>query len=348
MQGRLACRRFGAVTGAIFLAFIVGGPAVAADQGLIDAAKKEGSVTWYTTQIVDQFARPAAEAFEKKYGIHVDYVRADPIDIVLRVTTEAKAGHIQADVFDGTATTPGLEKAGLVLKWVPDSASRLPPQYVDRNGYWVATNLYVLTPGYNTNLVPKGTEPRTYQDLLDPKWKGKLAWSRSPAASAGPGVVGLMLTDMGEDKGMAYLRQLAQQQITGVDATARQVLDQVLAGEYPVALGIFNHHAVISAHQGAPVDWIPMEPAMAVLSVISVTQGAPHPNAGKLLVDYLVSSEGQKFFRDADYLPVDPSVPPRVPTLMPDVGKFRAIYFTPEEIQEKLVGWTKIFNQLFQ
>ncbi len=136
MQGRLACRRCGAVIGAIFLALVArGGSAVAADQNLIDAAKKEGSVTWYTTQIVDQFARPAAEAFEKKYGIHVDYVRADPIDIVLRVTTEAKAGHIQADVFDGTATTPGLEKAGLVLKWVPDSASRLPPQYVDRNGY---------------------------------------------------------------------------------------------------------------------------------------------------------------------------------------------------------------------
>ena len=96
---------------------------MAADQSLIDAAKKEGHVTWYTTQIVDQLARPAAEAFEKKYGIHVDYVRADPIDIVLRVTSEAKAGHVQADVFDGTATTPGLEKAGPVLEWLPDSTT---------------------------------------------------------------------------------------------------------------------------------------------------------------------------------------------------------------------------------
>jgi iron(III) transport system substrate-binding protein len=320
---------------------------VAADQSLIDAAKKEGHVTWYTTQIVDQLARPAAEAFEKKYGIHVDYVRADPIDIVLRVTSEAKAGHVQADVFDGTATTPGLEKAGLVLEWLPDSAARLPPRYVDRAGYWVATNLYVLTPGYNTSLISKGTEPKTYQDLLDPKWKGKMAWSRSPATSAGPGVVGLLLADMGEEKGMAYLRELAKQGITGIDATARQVLDQVIAGEYPLALGIFNHHAVISAAKGAPVDWIPMEPAMVVLSVISVTKGAPHPNAGKLLVDYLVSSEGQEFFRAADYLPVDPAVPPRVANLTPEGGKFRALYFTPEEAEDKLVGWTKTFNDLF-
>jgi iron(III) transport system substrate-binding protein len=348
MDREISRRGFGAAAGGALSAVLGFRPAIAADPSLIDAAKKEGSVTWYTTQIVDQFARPAAEAFQKKYGIRVDYVRADPLDIVLRITAEAKAGRIQADVFDGTATTPGLKKADLVLKWVPDSAKRLPSQYVDREGYWVATNLYVLTPGYNTSLVPKGTEPKTYQDLLDPKWKGKMAWSRSPAASAGPGVVGLVLTDMGEEKGMEYLRQLAKQDVTGVDATARQVLDQVLAGEYPLALGIFNHHAVISAAKGAPVDWIPMEPAMAILSVISVTKGAPHPNAGKLLVDYLVSAEGQTFFRDADYLPVDPDVPPRVPTLTPEGGKFRAIYFTPEEIQAKLVGWTKTFNDLFQ
>ena len=343
----MSCRGLGAAAAVVSSVLVAFAPAMAADQSLIDAAKKEGHVTWYTTQIVDQLARPAAEAFEKKYGIHVDYVRADPIDIVLRITTEAKAGHVQADVFDGTATTPGLKKGGLVLKWLPDSAARLPAQYVDRDGYWVATNLYVLTPGYNTSLIPKGTEPRTYQDLLDPKWKGKMAWSRSPVTSGGPGVVGLLLADMGEDKGMAYLRELAKQGIIGVDATARQVLDQVIAGEFPLALGIFNHHAVISAAKGAPVDWIPMEPAMGVLSVISVTKDGPHPNAGKLLVDYLVSSEGQAFFRDADYLPVDPAVPPRVANLMPESGKFRTIYFTPEEAQDKLVGWTKTFNDLF-
>ena len=324
------------------------GAAAAADQVLIDAAKKEGRVTWYTTQIVDQFARPAADAFQKKYGVRVDYVRADPIDIVLRISNESKAGKVEADVFDGTATTPGLKKLGLAMKWTPDAAARLPPQYVDKEGFWVATNLYVLTPGYNTALVPAGGAPKTYQDLLDPRWKGKMAWSRSPVASGGPGVVGLLIADMGEDKAMDYLRRLAKQEMTSASVTARQLLDQVLAGEYSIALGIFNHHAVISAAKGAPVDWIPMEPAMAVLSAISVTKDAPHPNAGKLLVDYLVSSEGQAFFRDADYLPVDPSVPPRDPKLTPEGGKFRALTFTPEETQDRLPGWTKIFNDLFR
>ena len=84
-----------------------------------------------------------------------------------------------------------------------------------------------------------------------------------------------------------------------------------MAGEYSIALQIFNNHAVISAAQGAPVAWIPMNPAMGVLSVVSVTAGAPHPNAGKLLVDFLASPDGQNIFRDADYIPVDPAVPPK-------------------------------------
>ncbi|HWG06828.1 MAG TPA: hypothetical protein VG271_17610, partial [Beijerinckiaceae bacterium] len=84
-------------------------PAAAADQALIDAAKKEGSVTWYTTQIINQFVMPAAQAFQKKYGVTVNYVRADSAEVVVRVANEAHAGKVQADVVDGTLTTPALE-----------------------------------------------------------------------------------------------------------------------------------------------------------------------------------------------------------------------------------------------
>ena len=108
----MSCRGLGAAAGVALSALLELSPAMAADQSLIDAAKKEGHVTWYTTQIVDQFARPAAEAFEKKYGIHVDYVRADPIDIVLRISNEGKAGHVQADVFDGTSTDAEPQEGG--------------------------------------------------------------------------------------------------------------------------------------------------------------------------------------------------------------------------------------------
>src|SRR5208283_1910374 len=113
------------------------------------------------------------------------------------------------------------------------------------------------------------------------------------------------------------------QKIVGLGVAARQVLDQVIAGEYAIGLQMYNHHVPISAAQGAPVAWIPMQPAMGVLSVISATKDAPHPNAGKLLIDFLSSPEGQALYRDADYIPVDPAVAPKDPSLRPDGKIFR-------------------------
>ncbi len=322
--------------------------AMAADQALIDAAKKEGEVNWYTSQIVNQFVVPAKDAFEKKYGVKVNYIRGDASDLVLRITNEARAGRVQADAYDGTATSAGLKKDGLALKWTPADAMRNGKDYVDPEGYWVATNLYILTPGYNTQLVKKGTEPRTFQDLLDPKWKGKMAWATTPNSSSAPGFIAAVLAEMGDEKGVAYLRELAKQNIAGMSVAARQVLDQVIAGEYPIALQIFNHHTVISAAQGAPSDWIPMNPALGVFSVAGVTKDAPHPNAAKLLVDFLFSPEGQQVFSKAGYIPVDPNVPAPAAGLRPDGKDFRAVFMTPEAIDAAMPKWTKIYNDLFR
>ncbi len=133
----------------------------AADQALIDAARKEGQVVWYTTQIINQLVAPVASAFEAKYGVKVSYARADASEVALRVSNEAKAGKMMADIFDGTLTSAALKKQGLVLQWLPDSAKRLPKQYLDAEGYWAATNLYVLTPGYNTSLIKPALELHT-------------------------------------------------------------------------------------------------------------------------------------------------------------------------------------------
>ena len=323
-------------------------PAMAYDQALVNAAKKEGHVTWYTTQIVDQFARPAAQAFEKLFGIKVDYVRADSNEVALRILNEGRAGRMQADVFDGTAAVAALKKEHLVLKWLPEAAMKWPSNLHDQDGYWTATNLYVLTPGYNTDLVPKGTQPKTWDDLLDPKWKGKMAWSSNPTSSGGAGFIGLVLAKLGQKDGMDYLRKLSTQKVTGVSSSARNVLDQTIAGEYSIALQIFNNHPVISAAKGAPIDWIPMDPAMGVFSVVSVTAGAPHPNAAKLLVDFLTSKEGQEVYRNADYISVDPEVPPKVANLRPDGVKFKAIDFTPEQIDADMPKWAGVYNKLFR
>jgi iron(III) transport system substrate-binding protein len=226
--------------------------AQAADAALIDAAKKEGEVVWYTTQIIAQLVRPVSAAFEKKYSIKVRSTRANSTELSVKIINESRAGKPQSDVFDGTSTVVPLKKEGFVLQWLPDPAKAYPAQYKDPEGYWVANNLFFLTPGFNTALVPKGTEPRSYQALLDPKWRGKIAWSTAPSSSGGPGFIGTVLTEMGTESGMLYLRELSKQKIANIGSAAREVLDQVIAGEYLLALQIFNHHTVISAKKGAP------------------------------------------------------------------------------------------------
>ena len=332
---------------AVCAASLAGGCARAADAALIAAAQKEGEVVWYTTQIISQLVRPVSAAFEKKYGVKVRAARANSTEVSVKIINESRAGRPQSDVFDGTSTVVPLKKEGYVLKWLPDPAKAYPAQYKDPEGYWVANNLYFLAPGFNTRLVPRGSEPRTYQALLDPKWRGKMAWSTTATSSGGSGFVGTVLTEMGSESGMAYLRELAKQRIANVGSAAREVLDQVIAGEYSLALQIFNHHAVISGKKGAPVDWIKMEPVTGTLSVISVHKDAPHPNAAKLLVDFIISTEGQHIFRDAEYLPADPTVPPLTPALTPEGGKFRTRFFTPEQTEDAIAGWKKIYDDLF-
>lgn len=321
--------------------------ATAADEALIQAAKKEGSVTWYTTLIVNQMARPAVDAFQKKYGIKVNYVRADTNVSIVRIQNEAQAGKTQADVIDTTSGTPLLKRMGLLEKWLPDGAKALPAEYVDPEGYWVAASLYTLTFGYNTNLVPKGSEPKSFKDLLDPRWKGKIAVSGNASSPGVAGLVGFVLANMGERQGIEYLKLLAVQRPSVIQASTRQVLDMVIASEYSLGLQILNHHVAFSANRGAPVGWVKLDPAMAAFLALAVIKG-PHPNAGKLLVDFLLSDEGQAIFRDADYVPVAPNVPPQDPSLRPDGKSFRALYFTPEKLDENISRWMSIYSEILR
>src|SRR5713101_4796657 len=205
------------------LATLATSVAHAADAALIEAAKKEGEVNWYSTQIISQLVRPVTAAFEKKYpGIKVRSTRANATETAVKILNESRAGRPQSDVFDGTTTVVPLKKEGYVLQWLPEAAKDYPADLRDPEGYWVANNLFIITPGFNTSLVPKGTEPRTYQDLLNPKWRGKMAWNGFPTSSGVGGFVGTVLTEMGDEKGVAYLRELSKQNIANLPGAARE------------------------------------------------------------------------------------------------------------------------------
>jgi ABC-type Fe3+ transport system substrate-binding protein len=335
-----------AAAGLLLAVLVAALPAQAADDALYQAAKKEGVVVWYTSLIVNQAVRPLVEAFNKKYpGIEVRYARGDSGPNAIKVINEARAGKVEGDVFDGIATPPPLLKAGLVEKFVPSETDKYPAALRDPDGRWNALVLYFLTPGVNTQLVGDG-EIKTAADLLNPKWKGKIAWSNEPS-SGSPLYVGSVLQTMGEDKGVAFLRALAAQDPVNVDATNRAILDQVILGQYAIALSIFNHHAVVSAKKGAPVKWLKVEPIPAPFHCIGLVKNAPHPNAARLLIDFLLSEQGQRAFADVEYLPAMPSVPAKTPEVKPEGGGFTANFISPASMTENIDRWVKIKKELF-
>src|SRR6516225_10489777 len=213
---------------------------------LIAKAKQEGEVVYYTDLIVDQIVRPLAGAFETKYGIKVSYARADSQVNILKMLNERNAGRVMSDIFGLNTGLEVLIAAGAARQFTTANGEELPPRYRDPDHYWVSSHLFVITPALNTDVVAPARRPHTYDDLLAPYWRDQMR--RQPNdLPGGPGFTGNVLLAMGETRGMDYLRKLAKQNIKSVSASARAVLDQVIAGEYELSLQILNHHAAISA-----------------------------------------------------------------------------------------------------
>ncbi len=314
---------------------------------LIAKAKQEGEVVYYTDLIVDQIVRPLAAAFEAKYGIKVSYARADSQVNILKMLNEHQAGRVKSDIFGLNTGLEVLIAAGAARQFTTANGEELPPRYRDPDHYWVSSHLFVITPALNTDLVPPAQRPHSYEDLLAPYWKDKMVWKPNDLTGA-PGFIGNILITMGEARGMDYLRKLVAQDIKPVNASARAVLDQVIAGEYALSLQILNHHAAISAAKGAPVDWVRMSPVTVAPGLVGMTAGAPHPNAGQLFVEFMTSPEGQHIFQQADYLPARPDVPPSFPDLIPETGHFTGNVITPAITAKGYEHWNEVYKELFQ
>ena len=333
--------------GVVLLLTAVGARAAEFDPGLVEAAKKEGTAVWYTGLIVNQISRPMAEAFERRFpGIKVLYSRASNTDTTVKLLNEARARRVQADVVDVTSGINSLTDAKLLAPYKAKAVARYPDVLKDKDGFWTASNLYFLTMAYNTDLVK--VPPKTFADLLDPKWKGRMVWTSELAVQGAPGFIHNILTVMGDDKGMAYLKQFAAQVPVSVAASPRAVLDQVISGEYALGVMMYNHHIAISAGKGAPIKAAPIEPLVALFSMIGILKDAPHPNAGRLLLEYILSDEGQKVMAINDYLPAHPDIPARIPELKPEAGHFAVTYISPEMTNDGLAKWTSIYREVFR
>jgi len=314
---------------------------------LVEGAKKEGRLMWYTTLIVDQVVRPVKEAFEKEYPfIQVEFYRGNAENLIRKVLAEYQAKRYDVDILDGSLPPAMGKRAGVMQRFYSPHLAEYPAELKDPQGFWTSTNLYFLTLGYNTRMVKPNEVPKTNEDLLNPRWKGQMMWSTSRGSGA-PLLIGKILLTMGQEAGKAYLQKLKGQNIAKSTASNRQILDLVIAGEYPIALHIFNHHAYISKSAGAPVDWYPIEPVTATIHTIGLPKNAPHPYAAMLFLDFVLSEKGQTVYQQASYLPAHPKIPAKQVDLKPG-GRFKkALYMNADTLVDKGNEWTDYFQNQF-
>ncbi len=320
-------------------------------QKLEEGAKKEGQVVFYSAMIVNQALRPLADGFMKKYPfVKLTYWRGDTEEIVAKLTAEVRARNVVGDLIEGTGVGELAIAGNLVLPYQTPVSQEMPPQYRDPRNLWTATRISYFSTAYNTKNLTAAEAPKNYDDLLDPKWKGKLAW-RIGTSSGTP----LFLTNLrvawGEDKAMDYFRKLAQQKIINFGSgSARTLVDRVMAGEYPVALNIFAHHPLISAAKGAPVTSVLMDPVVSNTATMVVPKGVRHPFAAMLLTDFILSKDGQSILSGAEYFPSRLDVAP-LPSLAPVVPQKAGVpenFVSPEDLLKYNETSEKIYQDLFR
>lgn len=323
------------------------GPAVAGEAELYAAAKKEGEVVFYTGLLQNQLVRPMAAAFEAKYpGIKVTIVGGGANDLTLKVLEEAKAGVFNVDVLT-PARIDGLDQAGLIERYQPEAAKNYPAHLKNPDGKWTALMVYFYGLSVNTELVSEAETPKSIEDYLDPKWKGKIAWVAALGGGGPPVYVAAILQRLGEDKGRAYLKKLAQQNMVKVPSNQRVVMDQVIAGQYPLALMTFHHHAYISQQKKAPVKWVAIDPVTSAIDSVLILKKAPHPNAAKLFTEFALSVDGAKIVSDALYVPAHPDVKPIVPLVPVTSTGQPPITFSQDTQDANMDQWIKIYQEIF-
>ena len=305
---------------------------------LIEAAKKEGALGYYTTMTLSQ-SKKLVDRFEQKYPpIKVELFRTGGDPLLNKIITEARGGLNAWDVTSGRGdmVLPLMENKLIAAYRSPES-KKIPEDLVDKEGFWTAfyVNPYVL--GFNTNLVKREKAPKTYEDLLNPKWKGGKISIDDEAYGL---LIGLM-DAWGKEKAVDYFRKLAAQQPVVMRGNTNRV-QLAVAGEYSLIIAYAPTIQRETSH-GAPIDWVPLEPVAVQVNPVMVAARAPHPNAAKLFTDFVLSEEGQKMLVKFRRIPVREDVEPDPPRLFKG---YKRIVEHPEDYKN-FTETVKLYQGIF-
>ena len=301
---------------------------------IIAAAKKEGTLTLYTT-FAEKDQPTLIKPFEAKYGVKVSIWRAGTDKVLQRTLAEAAARKYDVDAIHfGSPEMEALSREKILQAVSSPLHKELQPGSVPAHREWAATLLSVWVQVYNTNLIKKSDLPRTYGDLLDPKWKGKLGieannqdWFASVVDVMGGG-----------DKGLKFFRDLVAQ--NGISARTGHTLlnNMVIAGEVPLALTVYNYMPEQAKKKGAPIDWFALEPAVARSNAVGVARRAPHPNAALLFYEYMLG-DAQQHLVAMDYVPSNTHAPSPLKNV-------KILQTDPIRSLDETEKWSKLFEDI--
>jgi len=317
---------------AVVAIFVAGAVFVASAQDRAATAKKEGSLTLYTT-IAEKDLPTLIKPFESKYGIKVNVWRAGTSNVLQRAVQEAAAKKYDMDVVHiGSPEMEALAREQVLLPITSPVQQDLQPGSVPPHRQWAATLLSVWVQAYNTKLIKKESLPRTYKDLLDPKWKGKLGvegkdedWFASVVDVMGGG-----------EAGLKFFRDLIATNGLSVRQGHTLLNNLVVSGEVPLALNIYNYMPEQAKKKGAPIDWFALEPAIARSNGVGVARHARHPNAAMLFYEYLLG-DAQQYFVSMDYVPSNT----KVASPLKDI---KIVQANPARSLDESEKWTALFQ----
>ncbi|HME60729.1 MAG TPA: extracellular solute-binding protein, partial [Candidatus Binatia bacterium] len=267
-------------------------------QILLDGAKAEGKIVWYTS--LSGVYRELVDAFKRKYpDISVEVYRGGSTDLGPRLMNEAQAGRHVADALE---STPGLlmllRDRGLLKAYTSPELARYPDEAKTKADtvriYWVTDREAYLGFGYNTRLIAGAEVPKNFQDLLKSELKGKLAVTTESSTSR---VIGTIIKYKSEE----FVKRLRAQEIRLFKASSAGFLDLIAAGEVAGSPVVFQNQVSVKKEKKAPVEWVPLDVVPANAGGSAVIANAPHPHAALLFTDFVIGAEGQKLMEQFRY-----------------------------------------------
>ena len=300
-------------------------------------AQAEKEFNFYTSINTDT-SLPILQAFEKRYPfITTKLTRMDSERVVQRFSTEYAANRPVADCIDvGNFELEYLRRKGLLQAFYTPVAAPFDKNLVQPDGFWVATRYSFIVLGYNTKLLKSSEAPKTYEDMVDPKWAGKITVERF--------YIDWFMTLMkhwGPEKGRNFFQRLGKNDIKLREG--QTLIAQVLGSGDDMLATTSNNSLEPLQRKGGPVDWVNLEPVVGKTPSSGLPKNTPHPHAAVLFLDFILSKDGgQQVIRQRNNTPTHPEVPPDPPRLREG---FRYLLVDPVKYVDELDAYQKLWNE---